>query len=198
MTDKIDKPVCHERRHMTPSQFMTYDAMRAMAEKPALKTDGRPNYGYIVCYARLTTITNHTSISRNTNRANIEALKEMGWLEEEPRSRWRGGRFGSNHYLVVSHEEYQRRALEHTPPYKRCPVFKFEAHTGKLLKSPRPADRTRNGVNTFCGRVPDNPGQATASSRPDTDGIQPTGHGTASGGLDDRVQPTGHKPCISP
>jgi len=83
MTDQA-KPVCHARRHMTPSQFMTYDAMRAMA-----KDDG---HGSRVCYARLTTITNHTRIGRSQNRDNISALESLGWLMQEPRSRWRGGR----------------------------------------------------------------------------------------------------------
>lgn len=121
-----EKPVCHVRRHLTPSLFMTYDAMRAMAKKN--------EYGNLICYARLITITNHTSISRNQNQMNIAALEARGWLIQEERSRWRGGRFGSNRYEVLEHTDYERLALQRLEPYKPCPDFKFEASTGERLQ----------------------------------------------------------------
>jgi hypothetical protein len=104
---------------------MTYDAMRAMAKKD--------EHGNLICYARLTTITNHTSISRNQNQMNIVRLEELGWLLQEARSRWRGGRFGSNRYEILTHEDYERFALERVEPYTLCPEFKFEASSGKRL-----------------------------------------------------------------
>lgn len=105
---------------------MTYDAMRAMAK--------RNEHGSLICYARLTTITNHTSISRNQNQMNIVRLDQLGWLIQEERSRWRGGRFGSNRYEVLEHADYDRLALRREEPYILCPVFKFEASTGERLQ----------------------------------------------------------------
>jgi hypothetical protein len=130
-----DKPVCHERRHMTPSLYMTYDTMRAMAEShPQELKPHKIIRGNIVCYARLTTISNHNSLSRNQNRDNIAALERLGWLIAEERPRFRGGRFGTNRYIVLTHEGYECRALRHDNHlYKRCPDFKFESSTGKLL-----------------------------------------------------------------
>ena len=70
MTATKDKPVCHVRRHLTPSLFMTYDTMRAMAKKPDFQMKpGAIIKTHFVCYARLTTICNHNSLSRNQNRA---------------------------------------------------------------------------------------------------------------------------------
>jgi len=213
-----DKPVCHERRHMTPSQFMTYDAMRAMAE--SLHKNGP--YEDRVFYARLTTLTNHTSLSRNQNRKNIDDLIALGWVIPEERNRFRGGRFGTQRYRVLTHEQYERHRLRHDVTalgyvYKACPDFKYEAATGKILRpSPRPADRMRNGVSPFCGlpTASSRPADATAdavamqgrmqgctvtaSSRPDTDRVQPTGCGPRPVDGHHRVQPTGHKPCLSP
>ena len=138
MTATKDKPVCHVRRHLTPSLFMTYDTMRAMAKKPDFQMKpGAIIKTHFVCYARLTTICNHNSLSRNQNRDNIAALEALGWIIAEERNRFRGGQFGPNHYIVLEHDEYYGQVLRHRAPYKLCPVFKYEMSSGRILETVR-------------------------------------------------------------
>lgn len=146
----VDKPTCHPRRHMTPSQFMTYDAMRGMAKKPELKAGG-VIYPHLVCYAQLITITNHTSLGKNQNRDNIKALIEKGWLIPEDKIRWRQGLWANNRYAVLEHSDYEAKAQQHEGwQYSACPSFKFEAHTGENLKPATPADRKKFEQSTFA------------------------------------------------
>jgi len=178
-----DKPVCHVRRHLTPSLFMTYDTMRAMSKQPEFPTKPCGIIKlYLVCYARLTTICNHNSLSRNQNRDNIAALEALGWITAEERNRFRGGRFGPNHYIVHEHEYYYHRALRHEPPYKPCPGYKYETSSGRLLTpsdgmpenftASEYSDTEPDGDRTDTERLPE-----TASEYSDTDGVRVVGHG---------------------
>jgi hypothetical protein len=128
-----EKPTCHVRRHLTPSQFMTYDAMRAMAKED--------DCGDLICYAKKTTISNHTSLRVNQTGDNIKALVEKGWLVPEDKVRWRAGRWANNRYLVREHADYEKQALHHEEGYTLCPPFKYDAKTGEVLTTaPAPND----------------------------------------------------------
>ncbi|MGB6250489.1 MAG: hypothetical protein WBF54_15340 [Terriglobales bacterium] len=148
-----EKPHCHARRHMTPSQFMTYDAMKAMAKKPPFPArPGAIIHVDFVCYGQLITITNRTSIGKNQNRDNIKALVKMGWLipiEEEGKPRWKSGRWANNKYIVLDHEQYERRALRHEDGYVRCPGFKFNEMTGENLTPLTDKKRTEFSRSDF-------------------------------------------------
>jgi hypothetical protein len=130
-----EKPTCHPRRHLTPSQFMTYDAMRAMAKEDDL--------GDLVCYAQLITITNRTSIGKTQNAENIKALVAKGWVIPQDKVRWRAGRWANNKYTVLEHADYEQKAFDHEDPYVMCPPFKFNEKTGENLKPIADADDRR-------------------------------------------------------
>jgi hypothetical protein len=124
-TPETAPPKCHVRRHLTPSEFMTYDVMRAMA-KPLETGSG------LYCYAKLTTIANYNNLSTDQNARNIESLIKKEWLIEVGRPRWRAGRFGSNRYQVVTHDEYlDDFDHEFNEP---CPPFKYDKITGEKFE----------------------------------------------------------------
>ena len=134
-----DKPTCHVRRHLTPSEFMTYDAMRAMAKED--------DHGELICYAKKITIANHTSLGENQTGNNIKALVEKGWLLPEDKVRWRAGRWANNRYIVLEHADYEKLALQHMGPYAGCPPFRYDAKTGEhLLPSKKKWNSLRDGL----------------------------------------------------
>src|ERR1700730_5423143 len=96
---------CHPRRHMTASEYVTYDAMTAMA-----KTNKASTPNDIVFYGRLTTLANHTNRSVWTERQNIASLDKKGWVITAARTRWHGGMWGTNRYTMVDHEWYVANA----------------------------------------------------------------------------------------
>jgi hypothetical protein len=106
---------CFARRHMTPSQYVTYDAMihmRGSAPNPP------------VCYAPIWKIANHSGLGRGTTINNIKALLDAGWLIPAPDSfeRWsNSGRWVSKHY--VFRENVHDHCVE-------CPAFKYDNETG--------------------------------------------------------------------
>jgi len=111
---------------------MTYDAMLAMA----MAGPPDPETGKRVCYAKLTTIVNHGSLGRSQTIANITALLERGWIEpKDKRERWRNGRWTNNQWLVLDHEEYERRARlpRLSKVYERCPPFRYDPEDGTKL-----------------------------------------------------------------
>jgi hypothetical protein len=123
MTDQT-KPVCYARRHLTPSQFMVYDAMFHMAKRPVL--DDRA--AVRVCYATILTIANKTSLGRDRIIDNIKELVALRWLiPDDPGMRWKNGRWANNRYLVLDHEQYRQRAA--VP----CPALKYDTETGQNL-----------------------------------------------------------------
>jgi hypothetical protein len=143
---------CHARRHMTASEFMTYDAMNAMANRDSG-----------LCFASLVTIANHTNRSVKTEQVNVAALLKKGWLELEEKSRRRpGGEFTTNKYTVLKHDTLLRaeQALQHTIYPDFCPLFKYDTVTGKKsglgklkpglsLANARKAMRKKMGVAEF-------------------------------------------------
>jgi len=120
-----DKFQCHERRHMTASEFVTYDTMRAMAKKNKASS---PND--LVFYGRLTTLANYTNRSVETERINIKSLVKKRWLIPEDYTRWRGGLWGTNRYGVVEHEQYVH-AYQYANKPCPCPPFRYDPETGK-------------------------------------------------------------------
>jgi hypothetical protein len=125
VADSPEKPTCWVRRHLSPSLFMTYDAMRGMAKKDA--------HGELICYGKLITIANHTSLSKNQNADNILALDAKGWVMPQNRERWNKGRWGYNSYIILEHADYEKFALQHQEPYVMCPPFKYDSKTGENL-----------------------------------------------------------------
>lgn len=120
---------CHERRHMTASEFVTYDTMRAMAKKNKASTAND-----LVFYGRLTTLANYTNRSVETERTNIESLVEKGWLLDADRTRWRGGLWGTNRYLVAEHKWYVTHAKQYATKPTECPAYRYDPHTGERVE----------------------------------------------------------------
>src|SRR5689334_18611298 len=120
---------CHERRHMTASEFVTYDTMRAMARKNKASTAND-----LVFYGRLTTLANYTDRSVETERTNIESLVERGWLLDTDRTRWRDGLWGTNRYLVVEHKWYVAHAKEYAETPSECPAYRYDPNTGEKVE----------------------------------------------------------------
>ena len=123
MTDK-NKPYkddperkfkCHARRHMTPSQYKTYDAMIAMSLSG--RADG-------ICYASRWTIANHAGQKLSAVDRNIKSLVKMGWLVPEGQQGRRWGEWSTNKYYVMEHDEYPEDRL-------RCPLFEYNPVTGE-------------------------------------------------------------------
>lgn len=120
---------CHERRHMTASEFVTYDTIRAMA-----KSNKASSPEDLVFYGRLSTLANYTNRSINAERRNIESLVRKGWLIPAARTRWRAGRWGTNRYSVVEHEWYIANATAYAQEPSQCPPYRYDVHTGKPVK----------------------------------------------------------------
>jgi hypothetical protein len=112
--------VCNERRHLTPSQFMTYNAMRAMCVQP-------DEHGNLICYAQKHNIVNHTSIGMTQNGENIAALVEKGWLIPQEKERWKKGRWANNRYIVIEHAGWEQAHPD------QCPPFKYDVKSGENM-----------------------------------------------------------------
>ena len=104
---------CWARRHMTPSQFMVYDAMYHMTRPPDR-----------LCFSSILGVANKTSLGRDTVIKCIKELVESGWLISDPDSsvRWKNtGRWANNRYTVVTHDEFKGG----------CPPLKYDPDTGE-------------------------------------------------------------------
>jgi hypothetical protein len=116
--DNQPKLKCWARRHITPSQYVTYDTMRHLRGKA-------PNPP--VCYATILKISNNSNLSRATTINNIQALLESGWVIPAPDAfeRWNNsGRWASKQYLV------REDTHDHCAT---CPPFKYDLETGENL-----------------------------------------------------------------
>src|SRR5260370_33838827 len=85
---------CWARRHLTPSQYVTYDTMRHLRGKA-------PNQP--VCYATVLKISNNSGMGKSTTENNIKSLLAAGWLGPAPESfeRWANTRrWVSKQYLL--------------------------------------------------------------------------------------------------
>jgi hypothetical protein len=120
---------CHERRHMTASEFVTYDTMRAMAKSNKASTPGN-----LVFYGRLTTLANYTNRSVETERTNIKSLIAMGWLISATRTRWRGGLWGTNRFDIVEHDYYVTNARHYAESFAACPPCRYDPQTGEKVE----------------------------------------------------------------
>ena len=130
---------------------MTYDAMRAMAKKPDNTFEpGSVICVDLICYAKLTTITNRTSIGKTQNSHNIKKLVELGWIIPMDKVRWRAGRWANNKFIVLDHADYERRAFKHEEPYAMCPPFKFNEPTGKKLTTITDTERRKFERSDFA------------------------------------------------
>ena len=118
MAEQIQQRKCWARRHMTPSQYVTYDTMRHLRGKA-------PNPP--VCYAPIWRIANNSGLGRGTTLNNIKALLASGWLIPAPHSfeRWtNSGRWVSKQYLLLDDTHDHCSA---------CPPYKYDFETGENL-----------------------------------------------------------------
>jgi hypothetical protein len=153
---------CFARRHMTPSQYVTYDAMRHMRGKA-------PNPP--VCYAPIWKISNHSGLGRDTTIENIKSLLASGWLMPAPDS---FERFDNTGQWVSKQYVLREDVHDHCPA---CPPFKYDDETGKNL-APSPIRNGATRVGTTRLRPsrndptpPESGGfPSTESERPDTRG----------------------------
>jgi hypothetical protein len=107
------QPACFARRHLTPSQYMVYDAMFRMAPPPNR-----------LCFGTILTIANNTSLGRDTVIKAIRNMVSLGWLvPDEPIVRWSNtGRWANHRYTVVTHDAYKGGT---------CPPLKYDPETGE-------------------------------------------------------------------
>ncbi len=153
-----EKPMtCHERRHLTPSQFMTYDAMRACCG------NNRDAQGNRICFAQLTTLSNLTGLSVNQNRDNVRALTEAGWVlaDQTPdeQNRWKG-KWSNNRYVVFDHDGRQRHLILTGQP-AACPPFPYSKDGVKQAtmtdEQRRAFERTHFAINAALRRYANTP-----------------------------------------
>jgi hypothetical protein len=119
---------CHERRHMTASEFVTYDTMRAMA-----KSNRASTLKELVFYGRLTTLANYTNRSEETERLNIKSLVTKGWLIPAARTRWRRGMWGTNRFDIAEHDWYINNAKQYADDPSECPPPRYDPKTGEKI-----------------------------------------------------------------
>jgi hypothetical protein len=113
---------CWARRHLTPSQYVTYDTMRHLRGKA-------PNPP--ICYASILKIANNSGLGRDTTINNIQAMLTSGWLTPAPDSfeRWsNNGRWVSRQYLLRDDTH------DHCAD---CPLYKYNLETGENV-APNP------------------------------------------------------------
>lgn len=117
--------VCHPRRHMTASEFRTYDTMLAMiGSKPHDKDDA------LIFHGRLTKLANYNNTSVETENLNLKSLVNKGWVKRVGKQRWRAGRWGTVQYLIVDHEKYvyENPALR-SEGWTACPPYRYDMET---------------------------------------------------------------------
>jgi hypothetical protein len=132
MTIDNKKPFeCHERRHMKPHVFVTYDAMRACCG------DKRP----FIFYGGAVKLANLNNRSPEQERQALAELEKDGWIVSQnppnadgrkQRRRWHGKLVGDE-YRVFNHDEYMAANSG------CCPPVKYDERTGRPLAPGRAA-----------------------------------------------------------
>jgi hypothetical protein len=98
---------CVSRRHMRPAAFMTYNAMYAWAS--VVRKDKAKGEGPLLYKGGDYWLANSNNRNVNSERTAIKELEKEGWiLKVQEASRGRGGRFTSNHYRLLEHDEYEK------------------------------------------------------------------------------------------
>lgn len=106
---------CWARRHMTPLEFMVYDAMFHMASPPDR-----------LCFSSINGVANRTSLGRDSVIKCMKSLVAKGWLIPDPDQsvRWQNtGRWANNRYIVVTHDNFKGV----------CPPLKYDPETGENM-----------------------------------------------------------------
>jgi len=111
---------CRPKRHMTASEFMTYDAMVGCAKSDPEWKEGLP----LKFHGRLTTVGNYNGRGAEQEGENMTALEKKGWLERLPRL---GSHGRTRHYRVLEHAEFLAAHLG------SCPPFKYDPATGDYV-----------------------------------------------------------------
>ncbi|MGA2482150.1 MAG: hypothetical protein ABSF92_03410 [Candidatus Acidiferrales bacterium] len=115
---KIPPEKCRAKRHMSESEFVTYDTMLGLAKSDPKWEEGKP----LECYARLATICNYSNQSEHVVRRNAKCFVERGWLVPLPQL----GSHGSNRYRIVEHDD-------HPDVPDKCPPYRYDPKTGEEL-----------------------------------------------------------------
>ena len=137
---------CRPQRHMSASEFMTYDAMMACARSKEARKDAKANDPFIF-YGTMTTLANMNNRCRNVEGKNAGTLVKKGWLVrvlDRQQTNWKG-EWGTWQYIVYDHEAFERerdvlrrkalrtkddkmrRLLEYIVDKKRaCPLFRYD------------------------------------------------------------------------
>ncbi|HEY2393978.1 MAG TPA: hypothetical protein VGK22_22580 [Candidatus Angelobacter sp.] len=121
-----EKPVkCVPRRHMQAAMFMTYDAMVAMCKSAP---DYEPG-DELIYYGGTKKLANLNNRSAEQEGEALNALEEAGIIPVDAEQvRFRAGRWTTDKYRVVEHDEYVKT--------NTCPPLRYDA-TGKKLKPGR-------------------------------------------------------------
>jgi hypothetical protein len=128
LPNKNDKPefVCHAKRHMTASEFKTYDTMRVMIfSGPHGKEDS------LIFHGKLTKLANYNNTSVETENLNIKSLIKKGWLVRLGKQRWRAGRWSTVQYVFLEHDDYVNQTERmRTASWQPCPPYRYDTDTG--------------------------------------------------------------------
>jgi hypothetical protein len=116
--EKLKKGIplkCVTRRHMQPKDFVTYDAMWNWAS--AYRTNQKDGTGPLVYKGGIYWLANANNRTKNPEIEALKSLERQGWIVKvHEASRGRGGRFDSNHFRLVEHDEYEKTYPERCPP----------------------------------------------------------------------------------
>jgi hypothetical protein len=108
---------CRPQRHLTASEFMTYDAMMACARSKEARKDKTTRDPFIF-YGTMTTLANMNNRCRNVEGKNAGSLVKKGWLVrvlDRQQTNWKG-EWGTWQYILYDHEDFQR---EHDKLHRR-------------------------------------------------------------------------------
>jgi hypothetical protein len=137
--------VCHARRHMTASEFRTYDTIRIMVMSGPHDKDAS-----LLFYGKLTKLANYNNTSPELEAINIASLIEKGWLLRMGKQRWRGGRWGTVQYILVEHDDYANITeymKKSVPGWQACPPYRYDMETGRKLSSGKQPNTALVAVN---------------------------------------------------
>jgi hypothetical protein len=110
------KITCVERRHLSGALFMTYNALRALAEKNRAES----NTDELVVTVSYETLANMNNRNRSQEIKAMKKLVSLGWIVRlsEVQERYAGGNWKRNRYRVLNHDEFFQAHPDSCPPLR--------------------------------------------------------------------------------
>lgn len=129
------------QRHMTASEYLTYDGMLAMSRsRKAKERMEREQNSDRLFYGSMITLANRNNTSPRTEERNVASLLRKEWIAvERPQVHWRGGKWSTVRYIVWTHEEYIDCGIGGIKrPTHECPALKYDPETGEQVIEGKP------------------------------------------------------------